>query len=141
MIPNVKRSIERLLDHVRRDPCVILVYLFGSQTRDEGNRARDVDIAVLLDRKLTWEEERRLRSEIDVAAGCEIDLVLLRDAGVVLRHEVVTGGRCLWARHPREQAEFEIQAISQFLDFQPMLRLQDDYLRARVEERLRGIAR
>jgi hypothetical protein len=43
------------------------------------------------------------------------------------------------ARDPREQAEFEIVGLSRFLDFQPVRRVQQEYLRARVEER-RGSA-
>ncbi|MGH7855907.1 MAG: type VII toxin-antitoxin system MntA family adenylyltransferase antitoxin [Candidatus Binatia bacterium] len=133
-------DIQRVVDALRHDARVRLVYLFGSRASGEARDGSDTDIAVLVAGRLDWGEEKRFRGAVAAVAGEDIDLVLLNDAGVVLRHEVVVRGRCLFARDPREQAEFEIQAVSQYLDFQPILRLQDEYLRARVEERRRGAA-
>jgi hypothetical protein len=65
--------------------------------------------------------------------------VILNSAPPALRYEIVTSGRCLFARDAREQAEFEIVSPSRFLDFQPVRRVQQEYLRARVEGR-RGAA-
>ena len=73
------------------------------------------------------------------ARSFRVDLVILNEAPPALRFEIVTSGRCLLARDPREQAEFEIVSLSRFLDFQPVRRVQQEYLRARVEER-RGAA-
>ena len=121
-------------------PATRLVYAFGSAARGETGPRSDVDVAVLLARALTWDEERELRARVAVAVP-EADLVVLNDAGPVLRHEVVTTGRCLLARDEREQAEFEILTLSRYLDFEPMRRVQREYLRARVEERRGSPAR
>lgn len=131
-------ALERIVRELSRDSGVRLVYLFGSTARGEAGPESDIDLAVVLEERPDWERERGLRARVASAGGAPVDLVILNDAGVVARHEVVTGGRCLFARDVREQAEFEIQAISQYLDFQPVLRLQDQYLRERVEERRRG---
>ena len=94
----------------------------------------DVDLAVLIDRSPTWDEERDLRGSLARLLP-QLDVVILNDAPPVLRYEVVTTGRCLVARDLQEQAEFEIQSLSRFLDLQPLRRVQQRYLRARLEAR------
>jgi hypothetical protein len=66
--------------------------------------------------------------------------VILDRAPVVLVREVVTSGRCLFARDTLEQAEFELRAIARYQDFRPFLQTQWDYLTARSEAR-RGASR
>ena len=130
---------ERLVALLAPDEHVRLVYAFGSAARDAAGPLSDVDVAVLLDRRLDWDEERGFRAHLDAALP-GVDVVILNDAPPALRFEVITGGRCLLARDAREQAEFEIVSLSRFLDFQPVRRVQQEYLRTRVEER-RGAAR
>jgi predicted nucleotidyltransferase len=128
-----------LLELLARDPHVRLVYGFGSAIGETAGPLSDVDVAVLLDARLGWDAERELRGSL-AAAVPDVHLVILNDAPPTLRFEVVTSGQCLLARDPREQAEFEIVSLSRFLDFQPVRRVQQEYLRARVEER-RGASR
>jgi len=130
-------AYQAVLGILRADPRVVAVYAFGSAARGQPD-ARDVDVAVLLDRRLDWEAERELRAAV-LAAEPRADLVVLNDAPPALRWEVLTGGHCLLGRDPRTQAEFEIVSLSRFLDFQPVRRVQADYLRSRVAER-RGSA-
>jgi predicted nucleotidyltransferase len=127
-------AYDRLVELLARDPRVRLVYAFGSAARDAVGPLSDVDVAALLDARPDWDAERELRGRL-AAAVPGVDLVILNEAPPALRFEIVTGGRCLLARDPREQAEFEIVSLSRFLDFQPMRRVQQEYLRARVEER------
>jgi hypothetical protein len=123
-----------LVDALVRDPRVRLIYAFGSAVHDQAGPLSDLDMAVLLAARPSWDEERELRARLTEVAP-RLDLILLNDAPPVLRYEIITGGRCLFARDEREQAEFEITSLSRFLDFQPFRRIQQEYLRARVEER------
>jgi predicted nucleotidyltransferase len=132
-------AYDRLVELLAADPRVRLVYGFGSAANDTAGPLSDVDVAALFDQRLDWEAERELRGRL-AAAVPRVDLVILNEAPPALRFEILTGGRCLFARDPREQAEFEISSLSRFLDFQPFRRVQQDYLRARVKER-RGSAR
>ena len=133
------RTDERLVEVLAADPRVRLVYAFGSAASGVAGPLSDVDVAVLLDRAPGWDEERELRARLDAVAP-RVDLVILNEAPPALRFEVITAGRCLLARDACEQAEFEITSLSRFLDFQPVRRVQQEYLRARVEKR-RGAAR
>jgi predicted nucleotidyltransferase len=131
-------SYDRVVELLAADPRIRLVYGFGSAAGGVAGPLSDVDVAVLLDSPLDWDAERELRGRLGTLVP-RIDLVILNEAPPALRFEVVTSGQCLLARDPREQAEFEIVSLSRFLDFQPVRRVQQEYLRARVEER-RGAA-
>jgi hypothetical protein len=125
---------ERLVELLSAGPRVRLVYAFGSAAQDAAGPLSDIDLAVLLDARLDWDAERELRGRVDAVAS-RVDLVILNDAPPALRFEVITSGRCLFTRDAREQADFEIVSLSRFLDFQPVRRIQQQYLRARVENR------
>jgi len=129
---------DRVVELLAADPRVRLVYAFGSAASSVAGPLSDADVAVLLNVPLDWDAERELRGRLGVLVP-RLDLVILNEAPPVLRFEIVTSGRCLLVRDPREQAEFEIVSLSRFLDFQPFRRIQQEYLRARVEKR-RGSA-
>jgi hypothetical protein len=129
-----REAYDRILPWLRADPRVLLVYGFGSSMRGDGPVPRDVDVAVLLDRPLDWQDEGALRSSVTEIEP-RADLVVLNGAPPALCWEVVSGGGCLFARDPRTRAEFEIRSLSRFQDFQPVRRVQQRYLRARVRER------
>lgn len=133
--PGVSRAAyDRLVELLAADPRVRLVYAFGSAATDVAGPLSDVDVAVLFDTRLDWDAERELRGYL-AAVVPAVELVVLNEAPPTLRFEIVTSGRCLFARDAREHAEFEILSLSRFLDFQPVRRLQQEYLRSRVEER------
>ncbi len=127
-------AVMRALAFFERRADVRLVYLFGSRAHGEARPDSDVDLAVLLDRRGDPRGEAALRAELSGVLP-EADLVLLDGAGPALLFEVVDGGRCVLARDPREQAEFEILARSRFCDFAPVRRIQDQLRRERREAR------
>jgi predicted nucleotidyltransferase len=133
-----RERFESVVELLKRNPRVRLAYAFGSALSSP-ETARDLDVAVLLDSKPSWHQERELRAEAATAARA-VDLTILNRAPPMLRREVVTTGRCLFARDVRERTEFELAALARYLDFLPMRRVQEIYLRERVEER-RGSAR
>ena len=123
-----------LIEILQPDSRVRLAYAFGSRVHGEAGPLSDVDLALLLASRLDWDEERHILADLQ-AVEPNLDLLILNDAAVVLRHEVVTGGRCLLWRSKAERASFEMDTLSRFLDFQPFRRVQQQYLRERVEQR------
>ena len=98
------------------DERVKLVFLFGSAADPGRKSVRDVDLAILTDRRLTLYELLDLKTEVAREAGGEIDLVPLNDAPVVLAHEVADG-RCLYANPPELETEFVTRARMRYFDF------------------------
>lgn len=136
-----RERAERAARFLAADPRVKLVYLFGSAADPERKiPVRDVDLAVLLGPPLGLWDFLRFKADVEEAAGGEIDLVPLHKAGVVLAHEVVDAGRCLYANPPELETEFVCRAVMRYLDFKPFLQKQRQLIRERREERLsRGL--
>jgi len=136
-----RAGAERAARLLARNPRVQLVYLFGSSARPGGGGAtpvRDVDLGVLSEPPLSLEELLKLRSELVEAIGQPIDLVSLEHASIVLAHEVVEGGFCLYARTPELETEFVTRTRARFWDWKPYREEQWRLAGRRVEERRRG---
>ncbi len=75
---------------------VVAAYLFGSRAEGRARPQSDVDIAVLLADTLDSETRlfRRLRlgADLEKLLGCPVDLVVLNDAPIRLKHQVLAHG-------------------------------------------------
>lgn len=120
------------------DPRVQLVYLFGSAVDPAATMVGDVDLGVLTQPRVDPDELLRLRADVVTAVGASIDLVPLNRASVVLAHEVVEHGRCLFARTPEQETDFVVRTRARYWDFKPFLETQWRYAGERLEERQRG---
>ncbi len=114
-----RAAAERAAAVLARDPRVRLVYLFGSAAAPTRATARDVDLAVLTDPPLTLEQLLALRADAVGAAGAPVDLISLNDASVVLAHEVVDAGCCLYANPPETETDFVVRARARYWDWKP----------------------
>jgi predicted nucleotidyltransferase len=113
------RGAEQAAEHLARDRRVQLVYLFGSTVDPDRTAARDVDLAVLTEPALTLDELMRVRADLVALTAAPVDLLGLNDASIVLAHEVVESGRCLFARTPDAETEFVTRTRARYWDFKP----------------------
>ena len=101
-----KISIESLSSYLARRPDVICVYIFGSGQDGCIHEGSDLDLGVLLRRKLSPEDKIQLMTEIAEAADFDIiDLVDLHDAPPILAFEALSG-RCICKNDPAATAAF-----------------------------------
>ena len=106
-------------DYLASNPYVQLVYGFGSATQRDRATVRDVDLAALTDPPLTLEDLTKRQADVISVTGAPIDLVSLNDASIVLAHEIVESGTCLYARTPDAETEFVTRARAGYWDFRP----------------------
>jgi len=130
----------RAVDVLTRDSRVRLVYLFGSAVDSASPVARDVDLAVWTEPRLTVEDLVQLRAQLVDVVHTRIDLISLNDAPIVLAKEVADHGLCLYAASDDVETEFVVRARARFWDFAPFLKTQWKLAGLRIEERLRGSA-
>ncbi len=123
-------ELERAADRLARDPRVQAVYAFGSRARGTAGPASDVDIGVLLDRRLSLGDELRLRAEVVAELRRDdIDFVVLNQAPPLLRYEVVAAGSRLFARDPEAAARFEHRTAMRCFDTAYLRQVQQRLLR------------
>jgi predicted nucleotidyltransferase len=112
-------SADQAAGLLRADPRVRLVYVFGSAASADAGTVRDVDLAVLTEPALSLDELMRLRARLVSGTGASMDLVSLNDASIVLAHEVVESGRCLYTSSPDVETDFVIRTRARYWDFKP----------------------
>ena len=135
-----RERAERAARVLAADERVKLIFLFGSTADPDRKSVRDVDLAILTDRRLSLYELLDLKTDVAREAGGEIDLILLNDAAVVLAREVAVTGRCLYAVSPEMETDFVTRANMQYLDFKWYLDRQWEILGERLEARQHGTA-
>jgi predicted nucleotidyltransferase len=133
-----RAAAERAAAVLARDPRVRLVYLFGSAADPTRTTARDADLAILTDPRLTLDELLRLRADVVGTVGAPIDLISLNDAPIVLAHEVVDSGVCLYAEPPEIETDFVVRARARYWDWMPFRDEQWKLAGERLAERRRG---
>lgn len=119
---------ELLTRHLSVLPEVRLAYLFGSQASGRTRATSDLDVAVLVDEQRAdgpGEINRTLRRLAGKLGGeissTLLDIVLLNNAPVMLRHRVLKDGLVLYARNEVERVQFAFHTIRDFCDMEPRL--------------------
>jgi len=118
-------------------PEVEAVYLFGSAARGARRKHSDIDIALLTRERKTRRSRRASGDLVQyVQAACDalgtdrVDVVLLRRAPVVLRHEVFREGKLLLASDPEALSRFRQESSREYLDTIPLRRMfEESYFR------------
>ena len=117
---------------------VVAVYLFGSQAKGSATVGSDVDLALLLstDFDLQVHALYRLRrmTELETRLSTDVDVVILNQASLVLRHQVLKYGRLIYTSDQRQRVDFEVRAMQEYHDFQPALALFDKALLQHIQE-------
>ena len=91
------------------------------------------------DREALGRIDRRSQcSRAPGAGGAPIDLVSLNDASIVLAHEIVESGSCLFALTADIQTEFVTRARARYWDFEPYRKEHWRLAGERLGERRRG---
>jgi uncharacterized protein YutE (UPF0331/DUF86 family)/predicted nucleotidyltransferase len=113
-------------------------YLTGSlSTRTTFGHLTDIDVAILLmdqikadqflDYQLYFLSELAKRLESDA-----IDIVILNQASLLLKLQVIKYGQILFSRNERQRVSFETKAVMDYLDFKKFDEIQNQALNRRL---------
>lgn len=108
---------------------VVSAYLFGSHVEGRTHRESDIDVGILLDRRIypasrdRFDARLALSGAISRAAGTpRIDLVILNDAPPHLGRRIVTEGRRVFCADPEADLAFVRDVQLRAADLEPFLR-------------------
>lgn len=138
-----KEWLERLkgeLPRICREREVAVVYLFGSQAEGAADSFSDVDIGVVFfdppGNSDWWERWHRISEELEpLVAPCELDVVLLHRAPLMLQWQATSKGKVLYCAHEELRLKFEEKVVGEWLDFSEWL---DGFFREMGEEIAEG---
>lgn len=130
--------MEKIIQQKFKDNNVLLAFLFGSQAKGYSHKESDVDIAVLLDEKVSPDQYFDKSIELvslfkDLYPGKEKQISILNQATPLLKHEVLAGGKLLYAVNSDELAKFNLPAVRHYEDTKPIRELQYYYLKEKIK--------
>ena len=105
----------------------ILAYLFGSQARH--GRGQDVDLALLMpEEKRPYTLQQSINEFLDTE---RIDIIDLRRATPVMRFEIMSTGRCIYAHDEDIQIDMELSWLREYKDTAWLRKKHEQALRER----------
>jgi predicted nucleotidyltransferase len=129
---DIRARFARLVEHFGDDRRVVALYLFGSYAHGAEGPLSDVDIAVLLHAPGEDDGGRLgldLLGEVNRLLGTdEVSFVVLNEAPLTLRYEVVRTGKVLVDNDRSARLRFETHTEDLYLDFKPFLEAYDEAL-------------
>ncbi len=116
---------------------VILAYLFGSMARGDAHKESDVDIAVLLDKKVKSQEYLKREGELisfftSFFPKKEINIVNLNISSSLLKQAVILEGKLFYAKNELSRILFEIQTLKEYQDYLELTNIYDKMLEREV---------
>ena len=106
-----KKNLIQTLQHLMPD--VRLIYLFGSQADGSATPSSDIDVAVLLKKKLDPVARFDIEQTVAIKLNQDVDLVDFLTASTVLQNQVIMSGELLFGSE-NEQTQFEMQIMSMY---------------------------
>lgn len=117
----LSKQYNKLIDFLSKQEHVRLAYLFGSVAKREAGKLSDIDIAVLLDEFLNKKQKFDLQLELigdisQLLKTDKIDLVVINEAPLSLKFEIIKANYPLFVRDRMEKIDFEQMVMSRYLD-------------------------
>lgn len=133
--PDFETELHALAQRLKAVDCA---WVFGSAARGEAGPLSDLDVALLLREDLDPDTRAGTRmfvaGQLQRIGGRLVDVTVLNDAPPALQHRVLRDGRLVYCRDEARRVRFEVRAIREFLDFQPVLERYDRVLLRRARE-------
>lgn len=121
-----------------KENAVGLIYLFGSYAQDTANPLSDIDIAILLSNRNRQDyQELRLffiNALMRVLHKNDLDVVLLNEASIALRFNIIKNGKLLYVNDEKQRIDFESRAVIDYIETNPLRQEYNKYLFKNIKE-------
>lgn len=92
-------------------------YVFGSFAKGEENKRSDLDIAIYVSEALNFDEYLELKVKLERACKREVDLVVLNEAGTLLKREINLNHRLIFSRNDELESNHRVKVVFEYADF------------------------
>ena len=116
---------EAVASVARQTPAIVSVYLFGSVAEEREHQESDVDLGVLLDWKLTPDEQFQLRLQLIGEWSTrqrEADVVILNEAPPLFARSILYRGRRIYCSDPAADHAFVRDTQLLAADIEPWMK-------------------
>jgi len=132
----ITEIIEKLKIFFEKHEEIQFAVLFGSLAKGTANKMSDVDIAVMVDPKFDktfpyGHQAELIADFMRILKRNDVDVVLLNDAKIFLKHQVLRYGKFIYIRDMQARIQFQIDTINQYEDFKVLDRIHEEISRQR----------
>ncbi len=129
-------DLAAVADYLAGRDDVVAAYLFGSAAEGVAHRRSDLDIALLLPQAMEPRQRQEVRLEVIAALEKRtrrpVDVVILNDAPLLLRFQVLKHGKVLVDRDPTRRCLFAARTMGMYYDTRRYLEYHLDRLIRRI---------
>ena len=135
-LSSITRAVSRC---VAKRPEIQAAYVFGSVASGRARADSDVDVAVLIDRRVPPGRILKYRLKLMADLGTalhrsDVDVVILNEASPLLAHRVLSQGTLVFERSAPARVRFQTKTASLYLDLIPIFEMHIRYLKRNVRE-------
>ncbi|MDO9534820.1 MAG: nucleotidyltransferase domain-containing protein [Bacillota bacterium] len=132
----LKEKLPELLDYFSSKEVILTVLLFGSFGTEACTELSDMDIALILNRKVSLMEEMKISADLSLILGRDdVDVVILNETMVDLRHEILCNGDIIFEKDRLITADFVENTLNHYFDYGLTLKkMKDDFWEQLREE-------
>lgn len=102
---------EKIIEIIKNELKVDLIYLFGSVLTNRFNSESDIDIAIFSSKSIDKKSLAKTKLELINQLNSEIDLVDLKDCSIVLKKEIIYKGKSIYASSKELKENFEYTSV------------------------------
>jgi len=124
-----QEQIKRIFSHY---DTVRAVYLFGSHATCKQTARSDIDLGVLLEPGYNNMLKLDILTHLAAESFDRVDLVLLNEADLLTRFEVVKRNKLIYHDGTFNHPAFFSRVVREYLDFKPFYRVQRKYLKEKL---------
>ncbi|MCK5510499.1 nucleotidyltransferase domain-containing protein [Candidatus Parcubacteria bacterium] len=135
---NYIKKLDALFKNKLKKHGVVLAYLYGSQARGDAMAESDVDIAVLLDKKV--KEEKYLDKTLKLSTlfgklypDKEIGILILNQTTPLLKQNVIVEGKELYTADQLQRIMFENRTLHEYEDTKKLRNIFNYFLNLRLK--------
>jgi len=101
-------------------PDVVAVYSFGSFGTKHETATSDLDLAILMKKKIDRVTLWELAQEIAIKIDKNVDLIDLLQTSTILRFQIINNGKRIYCKDKRTCDSFENTIDSEYLNFRQL---------------------
>lgn len=126
----------KLTKYFNKHEEILFAILFGSIAKGISNNMSDVDIAVMVDPNFNepfpFGYQAELTTDlINILGRNEVDVIILNEAPVALKYEVLRYGKFIFVKDEHARIKFQVDTINQYEDYKVLYRIHEKIMRDR----------
>jgi len=118
-----------LREYFQKHSEIEVAYIFGSIAQGRTSALSDIDIAIIINDQQVNVKTYRYGYKAEILADLiklfktnNIDLVILNEASILLKHQVLYFGKLIYTKNERRRIAFQIDTINKYNDFKHLIK-------------------